>query len=131
LIVLHGSSTGRTLPPGLVALAQARGWRTIVPQRPGFGLTDRASGEFLACAADDLARILDALRAPGADLLARDVSVAAALAFAQRFSERTLRGALVNPHAPADVVRRDATLYHALFRTFVARPELIEAFAEM
>ncbi len=131
LIVFHGASTGRTLPPRFVAGAQARGWRPIVPQRPGFGLTDRADGDHMATAADDLALVLGTLRQPKADLLARDFSAAACLAFAERHPERVGRGALINPHAPSDVERRYSNLHTAVWRTFLARPELIEAFAEM
>jgi DNA-binding CsgD family transcriptional regulator/pimeloyl-ACP methyl ester carboxylesterase len=133
LMVLHGSSTGRTLPPRFAALLQARGWRPIVPQRPGFGLTDPARGDHLAACADDMAAILDALKLTTVDLLGRDAAVAPTLAFAERYPERVRTGMLVNAHSPADLAdsKGQGALRSAVMRTWVLRPQLIEAFAEM
>lgn len=135
ILVLHGSSTGRTLPPPLVALMQGAGWRPIVPQRPGFGLTDRAAGgrggvEHMDACADDMAAILDALKLPVADMMARDAAIAPALAFAERHPMRLRRGVLINAHSP-DVSDEGFSLRTAVLRTFVSRPHLIETFAEM
>lgn len=130
ILVLHGSSTGRTLPPRLVALMQGAGWRPIVPQRPGFGLTSRARDAHMAACADDMAAILDALKLPTADMMARDAAIAPALAFAERHAGRLRRGILINAHAP-EVWDEGFSLRTAVLRTFVSRPQLIETFAEM
>ncbi len=131
IFVLHGSSTGRTLPPRLTMLMQERGWRPIVPQRPGFGLTDRADRDHLEVCADDAAAIMDALKLPAVDILARDAAVAAGLAIAERHPTRIKAGFLINPHAPSKVHYGDHSLRSAVMRTFTAQPHLIEAFAEM
>ena len=131
LLILHGQSTGRTLPPRFVSLLQAKGWRPIVPQRPGFGLTDRAGGDHLAACADDMAAILDVLKLPTADLLGRDAAVAATLAFAERHPSRVRSGVLINPHAPKATDDGQQTLRAAVLRTFMSQPHLIETFAEM
>lgn len=131
LFALHGQSTGRTLPPRFTALLQARGWRPIVPQRPGFGLTDRADGDHLAACADDMAAILDVLKLPMVDLLGRDAAVAPTLAFAERHPGRVRAGVLINAHAPTAADDGHQTLRSAVLRTFIAKPHLIEAFAEM
>lgn len=55
-IIFHGFVAGRSLPPRLAAALHARGLRPIVPQRPGFGLTGPAAGDYLATAAADLKR---------------------------------------------------------------------------
>jgi len=135
IFVLHGSSTGRTLPPALVGLMQSAGWRPIVPQRPGFGLTDRAGADqagdgHMAACANDMAAILDALKLPTADMMARDAAVAPALAFAERHPGRLRRGILVNAHAP-EVSDEGFSLRTAVLRTFASRPHLIGTFAEM
>ena len=114
-----------------MALLHGAGWRPIVPQRPGFGLTDRAGSDFLATAADDLATLLDTLKTPAADLLARDASTAATLAFAQRHPGRVRAGVLVNPHCPDEIAGGAASLQSAVMRTFASSPGLIETFAEM
>ncbi|HEX7761039.1 MAG TPA: alpha/beta fold hydrolase, partial [Caulobacteraceae bacterium] len=131
ILVLHGSSTGQSLPPRFAALLQARGWRPIVPQRPGFGLTYRAAGDHLEACADDTAAILQALKLPAVDILARDAAVAAGLAFAERYTALVRTGVLINPHAPTRERQGFESLRSAVMRTFSAQPQLIETFAEM
>ncbi len=131
LFVTHGTITGRTLPPALVRELQARGWRPVVPQRPGFGLTDAAKDGYLAAGADDMAVILDALRAGEARLLVRDDGAAVGLEFARRHPRRVDEGVLVNPRLPGRRVRSPQTRMGAVTRAFLVRPEIIGVFAEM
>jgi pimeloyl-ACP methyl ester carboxylesterase/DNA-binding CsgD family transcriptional regulator len=131
VLVPHGTITGRTLPPAFVTALQRRGWRPIVPQRPGFGLSDIAAGDYLEGAADDMAAILDALRIERARILARDDSAAAALAFAARHPHRVTEGMLANPRLPGHTVRSPHTVMGAVTRTFLAQPDMVGAFAEM
>lgn len=132
VLVTHGTITGRTLPPPLVAALHRRGYRPIVPQRPGFGLTDLAKDDYVETAADDMAAILDTLRVRSAFLLVRDDGVAAALAFAARHPTRALAGMLVHPRWPGrQVVRSPDTVMGSVSRAFVARPELVASFSEM
>lgn len=104
-IVFHGFVAGRSLPPQLAEALQAHGLRPIVPQRPGFGLTSPAEGDYLAEAAADLAALTDALGADDVALFARDGGTAAALAFAATYPQRIARGVLLNPRAPRGLSR--------------------------
>ena len=61
LIVGHGFTTGRLMPQPLLERCQWAGFRTIIPQRPGFGLTDPARGDYLQTAVADMEAILDQL----------------------------------------------------------------------
>lgn len=132
VLVTHGTITGRTLPPAFVAALHRRGYRPIVPQRPGFGLTDLPIGDYLETAGDDMAAILDTLRLRSVFLLTRDDGVAAALAFAARHPDRVLAGMLVHPRWPGrQVVRSPDTVMGSVSRAFVARPELVASFSEM
>ena len=131
VLVTHGTITGRTLPPAFVAALHRRGFRPIVPQRPGFGLTDLATGDYLETAADDMAAILDTLRLRSVFLLTRDDGVAASLAFAARHSGRVRAGMLVHPRWPGLTVRSPETVMGSVSRAFVARPELVASFSEM
>jgi pimeloyl-ACP methyl ester carboxylesterase/DNA-binding CsgD family transcriptional regulator len=131
VLVTHGTITGRTLPPALVAGLHRGGFRPIVPQRPGFGLTDIATGDYVETAADDMAGILDALRLKSAFLLTRDDGAASALAFARRHATRIRAAMLVNPRWPGSAVRSPETVMGAVTRAFVARPELVTVFSEM
>jgi pimeloyl-ACP methyl ester carboxylesterase/DNA-binding CsgD family transcriptional regulator len=103
-IVFHGFVAGRSLPPALARGLQARGLRPIVPQRPGFGLSSEAAGDYLAEAAGDLAALLDALGLDRVALFARDGGTAAALAFAAAHPARVARGVLLNPRSPQGFV---------------------------
>ncbi|MFZ5670942.1 MAG: alpha/beta fold hydrolase [Pseudomonadota bacterium] len=135
VIVMHGAATGRRLSPELVAALHGRGFRPIVPQRPGFGLTDVASGPYLEQGADDMARVLDALRIDRARLLVRDAGTPTGLLFACRHAGRVAAGVAVNPkwplHSHIDLGRPPATLMSALSRTMSANPHLFALFAEM
>ncbi|MDP1632864.1 MAG: hypothetical protein Q8L66_15715 [Caulobacter sp.] len=131
VLVTHGTITGRTLPPAFAAALQRRGYRPIVPQRPGFGLTDRAVDDYVATAADDMAAILDALRQSTAFALTRDDGVAATVAFAERHPARLKAAMLVHPRWPGLVVRVPDTIMGSISRAFVARPELVASFGEM
>ena len=131
VLVTHGTITGRTLPPAFVTALHRRGFRPIVPQRPGFGLTDPATDDYVATAADDMAALLDALRVRATDLLIRDDGAATALAFAERHPGRVLSGMLANPRWPGVGVRNPDSLMGSVTKAFLIRPEIIGVFSEM
>ncbi|MDQ0463593.1 pimeloyl-ACP methyl ester carboxylesterase/DNA-binding CsgD family transcriptional regulator [Caulobacter ginsengisoli] len=131
LFVLHGQATGRNLTRPFVAALQAKGFRPIVPQRPGFGLTDPAIGDILETAAADMAAILDALKIPRVIMLARDGAVAAGLTFAARYPLRVIRGIVVNGKWPAHERLAAGGMMNSIFRAFLANPDLIGVFSEM
>lgn len=135
VIVMHGAATGRRLPPALARAFHARGYRPIVPQRPGYGLTDLASGDYLEQGSDDMARIMDTLRIDRAKLLVRDSSTPTGLRFASRRPDRIIAGVAVNPKWPAgdaasSAIRLPASLMGVISRSFVSHPRMIELLAE-
>lgn len=131
VLVGHGTITGRTLPPAFVAALHKRGFRPIVPQRPGFGLTDPATGDYLQTAADDFVALLDALRIKAAHVLARDDGAASALMFAAAHPDRVISGMLANPRWPGDGVRSPESLMGSITKAFLVRPEIVSVFGEM
>ncbi len=132
ILILHGSITGRTLPPPFVAMMHARGWRPVVPQRPGFGLTDIDSGDYLKTCADDMAAILEALRLSRVRIAARDDGVGAALAFAERYPDKVADGILLRPNASGtERVRAANTVTGAVKRLFFTQPDLIALITEL
>lgn len=135
VIVMHGATTGRRLPPALVVALQARGYRPLAPQRPGYGLTDIADGPYLEQCADDMARVMDALHIDQGKLLIRDSSTPAGLLFASLHPDRVLAGIAVNPKWPLRVnrptSRLPASMMGALSRTFVETPHLIALVGEI
>lgn len=73
LLVTHSGSATRLVPRSLVARLQARGWRPIAIDRPGFGLTSlRADHDNpWRAAAADMVEAFDALNVPRIDILVR------------------------------------------------------------
>ncbi|MDB5470044.1 MAG: hypothetical protein JWR84_1604 [Caulobacter sp.] len=133
VVIFHGYSTGRILPLNFVALLHRAGYRPLAVQRPGFGLSDPAPTQesHLEVQADDLAAVLDALKLRKVDVMIRDGSTAAGLAFAARHGARIARGLLMNPRAPRDVERDHRSLIGAVSRSMLKFPELIVPLGEM
>lgn len=136
VLVMHGATTGRRLPPALVVALHARGYRPLVPQRPGFGLTDVATGPYLEQGADDMARVMDALRIDRAKLLLRDSSTPTGLLFASLHPDRMVAGIAVNPKWPAGgdkqpAVRLPTSMMGVLSRAFVENPHMIDLVGEI
>jgi pimeloyl-ACP methyl ester carboxylesterase len=102
VVLFHSALVGRRVDSGLLVAAEERQLRLIVVERPGFGLSSKASDparQFLESAADT-ARVLDRLGIARARVFARDSGVAAALTFAQQFPDRVSSGCLVSPRPP-------------------------------
>ena len=127
LFVMHGYQTGRSLPPQLVAQLRRDRWRPLVVQRPGFGRTDPAAGDYLVTAFDDQIAVMDALAIDAAVFLARDGGVATAIELAARRADRFERGVLLNPRAPRDAPRPHWTGLRlaALAKALLAHPALL------
>ena len=130
ILFCHAFASGRTLPQRLREALHGAGLRPIIPQRPGYGLTDRDRGDYLATAAGDMAAILDALRLREADLFARDIAAAPALAFAERFPDRLGKALLLNPEAPVNTGRRRFAI-SAVASLLKRHPELTAVFFEL
>jgi pimeloyl-ACP methyl ester carboxylesterase len=132
LVVGHGFTTGRLAPKPLLDRLRTAGLRVLVPQRPGFGLTDAAApGTYLETAADDLAEILERLDIGRVRVITRDGGVASLLAFDVRHPERLDRPVLLNPRPPLGARRAPLAPMSAISRILLDRPALIEPFAEM
>ena len=132
LALFHGSTTGRLAAPPLLAALQARGYRVMVPQRPGFGLTSPAArGGFAETAAADLALILERARAGPATVIARDGGVASAMAFAVRYPGLLARGVMLNPRRPRAASRTVTSPMDAVTAMLLRHPRLADPFARM
>ena len=136
VLVVHSSMTSRIAPSGLVAALQAAGFRALSIDRPGFGMSDPIPGlragehDPFDAAAGDVLALLDALRMPVVDIVARG-GAQAVLALARRAPERIGKVVLVNPdpHSGSDA-RRHGPL-GAFKEAYLRRPELIGMFARL
>lgn len=133
VVVFHGYSTGRILPLNFVAELHRAGYRPLAVQRPGFGLSDPAFNpeSHLDVQADDLLAVLTALKLRKVDVMVRDGSTAAGLAFAARHGDRIARGLLMNPRPPREVERTHRSLIGTISRSVLKHPELIAPLGEM
>ena len=129
VFVFHGYAAGRTLPQLFVRRLQSAGLRPIVPQRPGFGLTDPAPG-YLDAAADDLGTLVRRLKLRRPRVLARDGGVATALALAARHPGLVADYVLLNPQTPASHARTHGGVTGVVMRRLLGNPRLVRGFAE-
>ncbi|WP_454719104.1 alpha/beta fold hydrolase [Caulobacter segnis] len=136
VLIVHSSMTSRLAPSGLVAALQAAGFRVLSIDRPGFGMSDPVAGlragehDPFDAAADDLVALLDALRLPAIDIVARG-GAQAVLAMARRAPERLGKVVLVNPDPPSGSDGRRHGPLGAFKEAYLRRPELIATFARL
>lgn len=131
LAVFHGSAAGRRLPEGLRQGLIDAGFRPIVVQRPGFGLTDPAEGEHHVVAAVDLASIVHRLKLRNLSLFARDTGVPTALEFARLYPDLVGRAVLMNPHLPRGIEDERTNFIAGVQKRLLRDTDLLEAFAEL
>lgn len=131
VLMFHGSAAGRRLPPALRAGLIAAGFRPLVVQRPGFGLTDPVGRDYATAAADDMAAVAERLRLKTVHMFARDTAVPTAFEFARRYPEMLGRTVLMNPHPPMSLVDDRETFGAALQKHLLRNPDLVVAFAEL
>jgi pimeloyl-ACP methyl ester carboxylesterase/DNA-binding CsgD family transcriptional regulator len=129
-MIFHGFMAGRSLPPALARALQIRGLRPIVLQRPGFGLTSPADGDYLACGTADRRALLDALGIDEVTIFARDGGTAAALAFASAYPRAITRGVLMNPRSPLGLSATKLGPVTRLARALLRHPQAIAGLGE-
>lgn len=129
--VFHGFIAGRSLPPGLVRALHRRGYRPVALQRPGFGLTDPARGDYLAQASADLLALTEALGGEPVAVVARDGGTAAALDFARRHPDRLSGAVVLNPRPPEGVRERAHIPVLKLTGSLLRHPHLIGGIGEL
>lgn len=95
VLVFHTTTGGRAQSPHLLGALASHGFRAIVIERPGYGLTDMSAEHVWAAATADAAEVLDELGLAQAVILARggaQPAVAAAAALAGRITGAVLIG---------------------------------------
>jgi DNA-binding CsgD family transcriptional regulator/pimeloyl-ACP methyl ester carboxylesterase len=130
VFVFHGAAAGRRLPETYRQGLIAAGFRPIVIQRPGFGLTDPHKGDYPTAAADDMAAVVERLRLKSVRLIVRDTGVPAGLAFAKAFPHLLGPSILMNPHPPMSRTQPHVTFVAAVQKHLLRNPELVSVFAE-
>lgn len=130
LLVFHGAAAGRRLPEAFRAGLIAAGFRPMVLQRPGFGLTDPSTYDYLADGAADMAAVVERLRLKTIHMLARDTGAPVALTFARDWPHLLGRAVLLNPHPPMSRIDHRITFLAGVQQRLLRNPELVATFAE-
>lgn len=130
VLVFHGAAAGRRLPDRFRQGLVAAGFRPIVVQRPGFGLTDPAQGDVIAATVDDMVAVIDRLRLGRVHLLSRDTAAPATLELARRHPDLLGRVVLMNPHPPVRLADDRASFIAAVQRHLLRNGDLVVTFAE-
>lgn len=125
VLVFHGGLGTRRVGLALREALQARGFRPIGFDRPGFGLTDMASSrDPFHAGAEDGEHLVRKLGLERLDILAIDGGAAPALEFAARSACRLNSIMLISPRPPRPA-RSGARLVDQFVRACVDQPALI------
>ncbi len=132
VVVLHTSSATRAVPGVLVRALQAKGFRPLAIDRPGFGLTDPPAdpawrSDPFGAACEDVALVCAQLKLKQIDVLGRG-GAQVAVALLHDLPELIGQVLLVNPDPPTSHGRRTGVI-GAVKETFFRHPDLIEKFA--
>lgn len=130
VVIFHVNVMGRAISLRFIAQLQAQGFRPIIFDRAGFGLTDFVEGDPYRTATHDLADVLDALGCPKAMVLGRGfaggvVTAAAAL------PDRVIGGVLLGPDPPVELDKVRSGMMGAGRALFYDRPWLAEGLARV
>jgi pimeloyl-ACP methyl ester carboxylesterase len=136
VLVVHSSSASRAIPMRLVRALQAKGFRPIAIDRPGFGLTDpvadraayRADPFTGAC--PDVQAVCRHLKLDKVDVIGRG-GAQTVLALFRTHPALLDRVVLVNPDPPTVVQDRRREPLAVIKEAFVSRPDLIEPLASL
>ena len=110
VLIHHHGSPGGALPSRIwTRTAAVRGFRLIIPARPGYGLSDRRVGRSIADVAADTGALLDALGAEAAYVTGTSGGGPHALACGALLGDRVLGVATMGSVAPFGVPELDWT----------------------
>ncbi len=105
VLLIHGFGTNASLWRGVAARLAGHGYLVVAPDLLGHGESDRPidASYDLGAQADNLDRVLAALRVPHAVVVGQDVGSLVGLALASRHPRRVEQLALVNPPDLSDL----------------------------
>ena len=104
VLIFHTTTGGRAQSPHLLDVLTQAGFRAIVLERPGYGLTDMTQGHIWSAAANDVENVLDELGLADAIILARG-GAQPAVATAAALGRRIRGGVLIGPDPPVHLDR--------------------------
>jgi len=130
VLVFHSNVSGRHHPASFIAALREAGYRPILIERPGYGLTDRASGDPTAAALSDLRDVLEVMELEKPLVIARCTS-ASHLACAAAAAGLVRGGALLWPEAPSHNTSGRKRMADRARAIFARHPALAEPFVRV
>ncbi|MFZ4689380.1 MAG: hypothetical protein ACOYLS_09090 [Polymorphobacter sp.] len=136
VLVTHSSMTTRFVSRRLVRALQARGFRPIAIDRPGFGLTDTIAGceagahNPFDAAVDDVAMVARQARIDRLDVVARGAAHHV-LALGRRVPDLLGRVVIVNPDPDSQSDPRRHGPLGAVKEAYIRRPVLVRLMARL
>jgi pimeloyl-ACP methyl ester carboxylesterase/DNA-binding CsgD family transcriptional regulator len=130
VLIFHTTTGGRAQSPGTLLALREAGYRAIVIERPGFGLSDPAGPDQWLGAAMDVGDVLDELAIPQAVVLARGGARLAVMTGA-RLGGRVLGGVLVGPDSPPHLDRSFSGVIGQTKLWMYSRPAVIRSLAAL
>lgn len=101
VVIFHGGMGMRRIGRHLRSALHDQGFRPLIVERPGFGLTDPGDHpDTFATAAEDLVSVLDWLGLEDVAVLGFDAGAAPAICFGAAAADRVKAGILVAPRPP-------------------------------
>lgn len=130
LVIFHTMTMGRSISRRFIEQLQAAGFRPILFERAGFGLTDAIDGEPHVSATRDLTDVLDTLQIDQATLLSRGGSTAVIHA-AATLSNRIAGGVLLGAGPPVSQDRQRQGMLGLGKAILFDNPNMLESFAKL
>ncbi len=130
VLVFHSTMMGRHHPRSFVSALRRAGYRPIMIERPGFGLTDRADGDPVTAALADLRDAIAALGLAAPLAIAR-CTVPSYLAAAAAKAGMLSGGVMVWPEAPSHFRSGRMRMADRARALFARHPAMAEAFTRL
>jgi len=135
ILVLHNvMGSAFEIPPGNEKVLRDQGIRIIIPERPGYGNSDRLENRNLEDFCHDIDELLNHLKIAKVKVMANSIGGAYALAFAEYFPHRIERIAMVNAVCRVEDMRNTQPipiLTLAVLQSIRYAPFLIEPVLKM
>lgn len=112
VVLMHGTPGSRHASEIDIACANETGARLIVPERPGYGLSDLKAAESVSEWVDDLIELVDALKIDRFGVVAASGGTPFMLASAIKLADRITRCVLIGAIAPYGVLEPPAETPH-------------------
>lgn len=128
VLIFHTTTGGRAQSPTMLAALRRSGFRAIVIERPGYGLTDFVEGDIWEAAARDVEHVLDTLKIDRAAILSRGGAQPAVFT-AAALGSRICGGVLLGPDPPVELDSARSGMMGRAKGWFYDTPAMLAPFA--